>query len=114
MSINRKSNSTLKFTGKSWSIKFLTKKEKSNDESRQPKLNKSELNKKRFELLIKKLNERPEENIIENLFEKFNTLDFTGKQSLRKSLKRKKNEITLNQLYEMINARFDSKVNKTV
>jgi hypothetical protein len=108
MSINRLSNSTLKFTSKSWGIKFLTKKEKSNETIKQPKLTKSGLNKKRFEILIKKLSEKPEENIIENLFEKFNTLDFEKKQSIRKSLKRKKNEISLSQLIEMLDARIES------
>jgi hypothetical protein len=108
MSINRLTNSTLKFTSKSWSIKFLTKKEKSNDTIKQPKLTKSELNKKRFEILIKKLSEQPEDNIIENLFEKFNTLDFKKKQSIRKSLKRKKNELSLSELIEMLDTRINS------
>ena len=103
MAINRLSNSTLKFMSKSWSIKFLNNKEKSIDLIKEPKLKKSELNKVRFELLINKLNQKPDENVIENLFEKFNSLDFKRKQSLRKSLKRKKGEITLCQLFEMLN-----------
>ena len=98
MTLNRKSRTTLKFTGKSWGIKFLSKREKNSLKPKVKKKSKSELNKTRFNLLINNFESIPDDETTKNLFEKFNSLDFPEKQKLRKSIKKRKSKLSLNEL----------------
>lgn len=114
MSVNRKSRTTLIYTGKSWNPKFLTKREKKLLNEKVPKLTKDNLNKVRFELLLKKLQFLPSENEITELFEKFNQLEFIDKKNLRESVRSKKTKITYEELMDRINFRINrmySKIN---
>jgi hypothetical protein len=90
MSTNRKSRTMLKFTGISWGIKFSSKRDENSSKTKIGKLSKSQLNKTRFQMLIKGLDNIPEESVIKKLYEKFNSLGFQEKQSIRKSIKKRK------------------------
>lgn len=102
MALNRKSRSTLKYTGKSYGSKFLTKREKNElkaktkDNSKNKK--KQDINRTRFNTLIKRLAVLPKEERKEELFEKFNLMSFAQKQRIRKTVKQRKTELTLEEL----------------
>lgn len=103
--MNSKSRTTLNYTGKSWSLKPLTKREKEagnnlgeGKKSKPKKQTKTALNKSRFELLIVKLNVVPTNDEWNMLFEKFNSLDFEKKQELRRAASRRRNKCSVAEL----------------
>ena len=108
MPINRISRTTVKFTGKTWGIKFLTAKEKKDPSIPNLKLSKTELNKKRFELLINKLDQLQEESVIVELYGKFDQLEFAEKQKLRNSVRSRKTKMNITELILLI----DNNTNK--
>ena len=107
MAVNRKSSTASKFTGKSWGIKFLTKAEKNESKIKSPKISTAKLNRIRFELLINKLDLKPDEKTILSLYEKFNLLQFEDKKSIRKSVKSRKTKLTLEELIVLFDKRID-------
>lgn len=89
-------------------MKFLSKKEKNSSKVQNRKLSKYQLNRVRFQTLINKLDDIPEESIINELYVKFNLLKFKEKQSIRKSIKKRKTKYSFNELIEKL----DSKISK--
>ena len=66
MGQNRKSRTIVKYTGKSWGVKFLTKKEK-NSTKIKTKKKKLSANKIRFDNLIRKLEFEPDKETVKSL-----------------------------------------------